>query len=356
MTRSAALYVKAAPFCAMSKKDEFALVRRRPTSVQKAEVGPKRIVSGMVADTLALVRATASAQRASGILREDSEELEELNRRGNAYYAGIGVQRDYVQAAKWYRQAAEQGYAPAQFNLACCYEHGQGVARDYFKQAKAWYLKAAEQGHALAQYVYYLYRVDSAVPNDEEAARWLKKSAEQGHLWAQHQLGVNYEIGQAGFPQDHSRAATWYRRAAEQGSGGESSLRYCYDHSPTFFQDMQHHAIIRKLAKYSVGCCYRDGRGVLKDKVEAFKWFVLAFEQNRSRPTTEELASLQATLNPAEVAEAQRRCDEFKRGSVDAAETQVLASKRHNKEAYSAALRAAPTDSENSPKYVKGEQ
>ena len=69
----------------MSEKDNLSLVRRPPTSVQKAEAGPKRIVSGMVADTLVLVRATASAQRASGILHDDSDELEELNRRGNAY-------------------------------------------------------------------------------------------------------------------------------------------------------------------------------------------------------------------------------------------------------------------------------
>jgi hypothetical protein len=90
--------------------------------------------------------------------------------------------------------------------------------------------------------------------------------------------------------------------------------------------------------------------------VEALKWFVLAFEQKMSRPTAEELAALQATLNPAELAESQRRCDEFKRRSVNAAETPVLASKGHNKEASSAALGAAPTGPKDRPKHVKGEQ
>jgi TPR repeat protein len=32
---------------------------------------------------------------------------------------------------KWYRKAAEQGYAAAQSNLGAAYYHGQGVRRDY---------------------------------------------------------------------------------------------------------------------------------------------------------------------------------------------------------------------------------
>jgi len=338
-------------------KNDFALMPKPPGALEKAEPGAKGVLSGMVADTLALARGITPPQRAYGLPHDISEELEELNRRGNACYAGIGVRMDYAEAAKWYRLAAEKGYAPAQFNLACCYRYGHGVVEDYFNQAKAWYLRAAEQGHALAQYAYYVYRIDSAVPNDEEAGRWLKKSAQQGQVLAQYQLGVNFEKGQAGFPQDHSQAATWYRRAAEQEcTAATNSLRYCYDHSPTFFQDTEHLAVVRKFAKYHLGCCYRDGRGVTKDKVEAFKWFLVAFVQGSSYPAAEEMASLEATLNPAELAVSQRRCDEFRRRSVNAAETSLLAGKRHNNEAYSATPSAAPVGSNGGPEYVKGEQ
>ena len=31
---------------------------------------------------------------------------------------------------KWYRKAAEQNYAEAQYNLGVCYYNGQGVAKD----------------------------------------------------------------------------------------------------------------------------------------------------------------------------------------------------------------------------------
>ena len=45
---------------------------------------------------------------------------------------------------KWYRKAAEQGDAKAQFNLALRYYKGEGVTQDYAEAAK-WYRKAAEQ-------------------------------------------------------------------------------------------------------------------------------------------------------------------------------------------------------------------
>lgn len=45
---------------------------------------------------------------------------------------------DYMEAAKWFRKAAEQGYASAQGNLAVRYEDGEGVAKD-FVEAYAWY-------------------------------------------------------------------------------------------------------------------------------------------------------------------------------------------------------------------------
>ncbi len=47
------------------------------------------------------------------------------------YDKGLGVTQDYAQAAKWYRKAAEQGHAYAQFNLGYMYRFGQGVPQDY---------------------------------------------------------------------------------------------------------------------------------------------------------------------------------------------------------------------------------
>ena len=96
-----------------------------------------------------------------------------LNNLGDCYYYGEGVEQDYVQAAKWYKQAAERGneYAPdnlelliqkldnaaaqgdaaAQCNLAKCYDGGWGVEQDD-EEAEKWFYIAAKQGDAEAQY------------------------------------------------------------------------------------------------------------------------------------------------------------------------------------------------------------
>ena len=70
---------------------------------------------------------------------------------GDMYALGEGVPEDDAQAVSWYRKAAEQGFAEAQYNLGVMYVNGTGVPEDD-AQAVSWYRKAAEQGHAKAQY------------------------------------------------------------------------------------------------------------------------------------------------------------------------------------------------------------
>ena len=82
---------------------------------------------------------------------------------------------------KWYRNAAEQGHAVAQYNLGCCYDNGTGVEQ-----------------------------------SDEEAAKWYHEAAEQGHADAQFMLGLRYAHGE-GVEQSTEEAAKWFRKAAEQG-------------------------------------------------------------------------------------------------------------------------------------------
>jgi TPR repeat protein len=49
---------------------------------------------------------------------------------GNMYRKGEGVEKDAVQALRWFRKAAEQGVAQAQYNLGVRYENGNGVEKD----------------------------------------------------------------------------------------------------------------------------------------------------------------------------------------------------------------------------------
>lgn len=76
---------------------------------------------------------------------------------------GYGVVQDYAAATAWYRKAAEQGYASAQYNLAILYHKGLGVVQDY-AAAIEWFLKAAEQRHESAQ-AFLLRQVSQLLPD-----------------------------------------------------------------------------------------------------------------------------------------------------------------------------------------------
>lgn len=151
----------------------------------------------------------------SGILPSVAKKQFKL---GFLYYTGRGsVGRDFAKAAYWYRKAAEQGNAEAQYFLGLMYYRGQGISQDFTKAAY-WYRKAAKQGNAKAQYplgkMYYLGRGVSR--NFVLATQWYSKAAEQGIIDAQYVTGVMYYRGQ-GVSKNFIQAAQWYRKAAEQG-------------------------------------------------------------------------------------------------------------------------------------------
>jgi TPR repeat protein len=60
---------------------------------------------------------------------------------------GERVPQDMEQAARLFRQAADQGHPDAKFYLGLCYYRGEGVLQDK-AQAVRLFLQAAGQGHA----------------------------------------------------------------------------------------------------------------------------------------------------------------------------------------------------------------
>ena len=46
------------------------------------------------------------------------------------YANGEGVPQDAAEAVRWFRLAAEQGYASAQYNLGVMYANGRGILKD----------------------------------------------------------------------------------------------------------------------------------------------------------------------------------------------------------------------------------
>ena len=61
------------------------------------------------------------------------------------YYEGNGLPQDNKEAVKWFRLAAEQGNAAAQFYLGVMYGNGTGVVQDFI-YAHMWWNIAASNG------------------------------------------------------------------------------------------------------------------------------------------------------------------------------------------------------------------
>ena len=132
------------------------------------------------------------------------------NNLGFMYAEGRKVPRDYVQAARWYRKAAEKGHSTSEFNLGYLHLTGQGVSQDYV-QAAIWFGKAAEQGNAMAQYnLGYMAAKGQGVPQDQvQALMWFKLAATQGDKRAVESLGKLMTPAQ--IEEAEKRAREWLR-------------------------------------------------------------------------------------------------------------------------------------------------
>ena len=104
---------------------------------------------------------TILADNASACTALQRTVFDDYYSRGMSYYNGDGVLQDYKEAVKWYKLAAEQGYANAQYNLGKMYAKGQGVIQDY-KEALKWYKLAAAKGYKDAGFIVSMYELDKS--------------------------------------------------------------------------------------------------------------------------------------------------------------------------------------------------
>ena len=134
-----------------------------------------------------------------------------------------------------------------------------------------------------------IYANGQGVPQDyAAAASWYRKAADQGHAIAQNNLGSMYRIGQ-GVPQDYAAAVSWYRKAADQGYA---------------------------TAQNNLGSMYRIGQGVPQNYVQEHKWFSLSASR-ATRADVRELATknrdiVAAEMTPQQIAAAQRLARDWK--------------------------------------------
>jgi TPR repeat protein len=130
-----------------------------------------------------------------------------------------------------------------------------------------------------------IFKMTAVASSGKKIERCLK-NAEAGDAESQYTIGIQYERGQFGFPQDLFEAAKWYRKAAIQGHAG---------------------------AQLYLGVFLAQGQGVEPDIVEAYKWIELA----KRGSALDKIAAngcqkrLVAFMTPEQIAEGQRLSSEF---------------------------------------------
>ena len=168
---------------------------------------------------LAIFLSAGSLSAQSVDIKKLLQQAKQGDAKAQSTLGGIAVlTEDSVGAVKWFRLAADQGLASAQFHLGLMYDNGQGVPQEDYVQAAKWYRLAANKGDASAQYyLAFKYKKGQGVSQSyEQAANWFRLAADQGYASAQFSLGAAYLFGQ-GVSEDEIQALVWMIRAADQG-------------------------------------------------------------------------------------------------------------------------------------------
>jgi uncharacterized protein len=209
---------------------------------------------------------------------------------GRIYDEGLGINKDPVIAARWFKQGADLGDIEAAFALGVMFAEGRGVDKDRTIAGQMFERAAAKQ-HALANYnLAQLFLSGQGKPeNPYRAAQHLAFAAQKGVAAAQYDLATLYQKGH-GVPADAYEASRWLRRAAEQGMPEAE-----YDYAVMLLRGNGLNADMPRALDYLKSAAnkglagaqnrlanvYAEGIMLLdKDLVEAAKWRMLARDGN----------------------------------------------------------------------------
>lgn len=202
---------------------------------------------------------------------------------------------DYKRAFEWYQQSANQGFAPAQFELALMYDTGTGISQD-FKKAEYWYLKAAKQGYRHAYHnlgIMYLNKeehgyADSTISDEEydeylkmkpKAVEFLKIAAQKGEIESFKAGSWLFRCQREPRENDEERILNPCTRRFSY-SKSLYQLAGIYERDDILKKDLtKSHELYQKAADLGFPKAYGDlaynyyfGRGTAKDYKKAYFW------------------------------------------------------------------------------------
>lgn len=218
----------------------------------------------------------------------DGGYIEACYETGICFYVGIGIQRDYETAFKYFQNAVNGDHLPSHYYLGKMFLKGEGVAKDVEK-AIFYFDKAADRGYADAQMAlgYGYLRGNDFDRNYSQASRYFQSAAEKGKDVAQYQLAMMYYEGK-GFRRDaesYAKAFEWMSKAAEQNySDAQYMLGVFYRDGIGVPADAKQAVLLfhaaaeqnHPEAQYALACCYAEGYGTDKNLDQAERWWKTA--------------------------------------------------------------------------------
>lgn len=112
----------------------------------------------------------------------------------------IQSDKNYAEAAKWYRMAAEQGCAKAQYRMSNLSGLGWGVPRNEIESMK-WLRKAAEQGDVWSQRMMYTVLANHPLNSRDTAEAYI-----EAYKWFSLQA-QNHEVEEVSVPEAWSESS-----------------------------------------------------------------------------------------------------------------------------------------------------
>jgi len=196
------------------------------------------------------------------------------------------------EAGVWYRKAAEQGHARAQFMLAELYNYGE-LGENQRTNCIPWYLKAAAQGNAQAQAK--ISELPKLYPNNELACslnqrEYLSKATKQDDIEALFETARRYYVGE-GVRADPVKAFICLEKVAQHDSSGFTDAYYylavMYEKGFGVEKDLSKARLLyqwsaqlrlKPVSLIRVGLIYENGEGVLKNSTAAATNYLRALQ------------------------------------------------------------------------------
>jgi TPR repeat protein len=221
---------------------------------------------------------------------------------------------DYQTALREWKVGANKGEPEAEYDLGLLYAKGLGVQRD-LQVAQQWYEAAATQGNAQAEYsLGQMYAQGWGIPaNDASTLRWMEM-ANGSNADSGEDLGW-LPIEGFGTATDFTKAAYWYRLAADQGHAeAQYDLARLYSDGKGVPRDQTQAFKLLQLSAAQgfapsaarLGWRYETGRGVEKDESQAFFWYTVA-SRHGEKSYEKSRIELAGKLPPAVVAAAEQK-------------------------------------------------